>query len=194
MMKLLIITLAVAAGLHRFLPSDAKPAEEKPSDKETVKERSDWHDSTMGDIRNKPPPKNEKGGEKDDIPTVTFKYWPEGRIPFTIADDVPVKIKELFVDAIDYYEHHTCIKWTPKKDDDQYWVQIQSSEPGCWGHIGLTDDIGEGEPQILNLSPDGCGHPQLVIHEMAHTVGMDHLQKRSDRNEYLRGKFWSSRS
>ena len=49
---------------------------------------------------------------------------------------------------------------------------------------GCVASLGFGKAHFLNLA-EGCHSPRYVMHELFHTLGVDHYHQRSDRDKYV---------
>jgi len=75
-------------------------------------------------------------------------------------------------------EKYTCVKFSPRQHQKDY-VHILS-EDGCSSHLGKT-----GGRQVISLEKDDCISRSTILHELIHTLGFDHMQSRSDRDEFV---------
>ena len=50
---------------------------------------------------------------------------------------------------------------------------------------GCVASLGFGKAHFLNLA-EGCHSPRYVMHELFHTLGVDHYHQRSDRDKYVK--------
>ncbi|XP_067901950.1 high choriolytic enzyme 1-like [Heterodontus francisci] len=52
--------------------------------------------------------------------------------------------------------------------------------PCCWSNIGYNKQL-----QIISLQRNGCVQHGVVQHELLHSLGFNHEQSRSDRDDYV---------
>uniref|UniRef100_A0A915AQ77 Metalloendopeptidase n=1 Tax=Parascaris univalens TaxID=6257 RepID=A0A915AQ77_PARUN len=81
-------------------------------------------------------------------------------------------------DVFEEYTKFTCIKFTPKTDEDYDYIHIFPDD-GCYSMVGRV-----GGRQEVSLA-SGCLEKGIIIHELMHTVGFFHEQSRADRDDYV---------
>ena len=65
---------------------------------------------------------------------------------------------------------------------DSKFVLITSTPgKGCKATLGFV----EMTNTYLNLDGEGCFFPSTIMHELFHTLGVDHYHQRSDRDKYV---------
>jgi len=80
--------------------------------------------------------------------------------------------------AMNDLEKYTCIRFVERTDEEDF-VAI-SSGSGCHSHMGKI-----GGEQELSLKKNGCFNRWIIIHELIHAIGYDHMHSHSDRNNYI---------
>lgn len=75
-------------------------------------------------------------------------------------------------------ERCTCIRFIPRKKQKDY-IYIKS-EKGCVSNLGKI-----GGRQVVSLESDGCVDRGTIIHGLVHAIGFDHMQSRSDRDNFV---------
>ncbi|GFQ87815.1 astacin-like metalloprotease toxin 1 [Trichonephila clavata] len=113
--------------------------------------------------------------ERNAIPGQKFR-WPNAVVPYVI-DATLEGYKQFILDAIKNYHDHTCIRFVPRTDQNDY-VKIFLGQ-GCYSQVGRV-----GGQQLLSLG-NGCLYVGTAIHEFGHALGFYHEQSRSDRDDYL---------
>lgn len=112
------------------------------------------------------------------------RRWTNGVVPYVFAASVSQTDRNLIQKAISEYHSNTCIRFHPRKDEQDY-LSFENNEAGCFSQIGRA-----GGKQKINLQSPGCdtkvGTP---IHEIMHTLGVFHEQARDDRDSFVRINF-----
>jgi Astacin (Peptidase family M12A) len=80
--------------------------------------------------------------------------------------------------SMNYIELYTCIRFAPRTYERDF-VEI-ISDRGCWSSIGKI-----GQKQQLSLQKGGCFYRGIIMHELIHALGYDHMQNHSDRDKYV---------
>jgi len=109
--------------------------------------------------------------------------WPEGRIPYTIAEGFNKTHIETIEKAVQYYnqEFEGCIRWVERTDQQRFVIFENTGT--CSSRIGVAF-YPLPISQTINIGK--CAHLLGHIkHEMMHTVGFYHEHSRSDRDEYI---------
>ncbi|XP_057297970.1 zinc metalloproteinase nas-4-like [Hydractinia symbiolongicarpus] len=101
--------------------------------------------------------------------------------PTTIYYDWDYELanKKGIVDAIAEYEKYTCLRFKRGYSGDMMYFTIGNG--GCSSGVGY--ERGRGR-HYVSLG-EGCWGKGVVIHEMAHRLGIYHEQSRPDRDDYI---------
>jgi hypothetical protein len=77
----------------------------------------------------------------------------------------------------------TGILFYPATAETEDYVLIDVTKPG---DVGSSAAIGrQGGKQSFNLQPSHCNEPDVIQHELLHSLGMHHTQKRWDRDNFI---------
>ena len=79
-----------------------------------------------------------------------------------------------------------CVKFTQvySSSATSEMIVIQSSESGCWSHVGRQ----QGRPTVINLDLDpsqNCLDVKIIKHEISHSMGFLHEHQRPDRDGFV---------
>ncbi|MCW3074590.1 MAG: peptidase astacin [Flaviaesturariibacter sp.] len=100
--------------------------------------------------------------------------WPEGRVPYLIHSAMPNQ--ERIVRAIRHWEEATPVRFIPRTTQQDY-IYFRASTK-CSSSVGRV-----GGRQDIKLAK-GCGWG-AAVHEIGHAFGMQHEQRRRDRDQYI---------
>ncbi len=104
------------------------------------------------------------------------RKWPSGNVPYILDEDL--ENYDLVMEAIEYLNLQTNVKFVPKSESHQNFVHITKGETDCYSYAGM-----QGGKQEVFLTPR-CGVRE-ILHEFMHTLGFFHEQNRGDRDEYI---------
>lgn len=115
--------------------------------------------------------------------------WPDAIVPFCFARDIRKASKIAFLEGVEHYRNQgACVTFreiepaaNEAKCVSKPSVYVQSREPGkCWSDVGYFNMGNE-----MNLGR-GCEVKGIVVHEIGHTLGMEHEQARPDRDRHVK--------
>ena len=89
--------------------------------------------------------------------------------------------------SFDAIEKASCIKFRPATTADKDWVEIDSTQSGCFADLGFLGP-GKGKHELnIEIGTDQatCLTKSVVVHELLHNLGVNHEQTRPDRDEYM---------
>lgn len=105
--------------------------------------------------------------------------WPNGKVPFMVSSSVVDRTKFRLVEqVIADIESQTCIRFVRRRNEDAY-INIQPDIAACSSQIGAQT----GSTQLMLAN--SCWEYPTIAHMLLHAIGLDHEDKRSDRDEYV---------
>lgn len=66
-------------------------------------------------------------------------------------------------------------------------VVVRGASTGCWSHLGQVSGVVPGwttSSQYINLG-SGCESTGMILHQLGHTLGLQHELTRSDRSQWV---------
>lgn len=123
----------------------------------------------------------EDNSSKNNKVAASFSRWPQGRVYYTIANNMGGINKNKIINAVKEYNTKTNVQWIPRSNQNDYVEFIFGSSSGSdgWAHIGKR-----GGKQ--NVSLDQNISLGSVIHEMGHSIGLYHEHTRADRDQHVK--------
>jgi hypothetical protein len=101
--------------------------------------------------------------------------WPNCRIPFTIASNLPDQNR--VHEAIAHWEQNTNFRFVARTNETDF-ITFRPGD-GCSSQVGR-----QGGQQFVTIG-SGCLRGQ-TIHEIGHVIGLWHEQSREDRDSFVR--------
>lgn len=80
--------------------------------------------------------------------------------------------------AMDDIELYTCVRFVHRTHERDFIEII--SDRGCWSRLGKS-----GQKQQLSLQKRGCFYHGIIMHELIHALGFDHMHNHADRDNYV---------
>ncbi|XP_070493995.1 hatching enzyme 1.2-like [Chironomus tepperi] len=108
---------------------------------------------------------------RNGLVVIPYKFWSSSR--FTSKQKTMIRL------AMDDIEMNTCIRFTPRSRESDF-ILIYSGDD-CSSFLGRA-----GGEQLVSLRKDGCFSRGIIIHELIHTLGYDHMQNHPDRDQYVK--------
>lgn len=111
------------------------------------------------------------------------RHWFGRTIPYIIDDSVNNLRKFIAGDittpvAIQIIQMQTHLRCVNRTNQSDYISFVNGQE--CSSKIGR-----QGGAQRVNLNKDTCDSSGVVVHEIAHAIGMFHEQSRLDRDQFV---------
>lgn len=103
------------------------------------------------------------------------RRWPDGVMPFRIGDGVNA---ERIAAARAYFHPMTTIRFVEQTNEPNF-IDFVRDDRDCSSRVGM-----QGGRQEIRLAPD-CA-TGAIAHEICHALGLEHEQKRFDRDTFVR--------
>lgn len=106
--------------------------------------------------------------------------WPRATIPYKLSSNYSSYEQSVIRQAMATISIKSCVRFAEKFDSNvKDFIDIM---PGadCRSSYGNT-----GGHQVVSLAHD-CVYVQTVMHELMHTLGINHEHTRPDRDEYIK--------
>lgn len=129
-------------------------------------------------VRNSQLPSGDAGGSGDpqNGTYITSSHWPGGIVPYTFDSSVNSSEKQYMRDAMDAWEAIADVQFVPRTSESNYVEVISGS--GNWSYVGMVG--GKQQLSIYNWT-----YQFIIMHELAHALGVWHEQSRPDRDTYV---------
>lgn len=117
------------------------------------------------------------------IPELGGTRWVDGKIPYTLATDLPQETAQLVRQAMSLWQEKSGVQFIPLTPENQTlytdYLYIQPVEgTTCSSSVGR-----KGGEQVIILA-SRC-NAMSIVHELGHTLGLWHEQSRIDRDQYV---------
>jgi hypothetical protein len=113
----------------------------------------------------------------------TSRRWPNGIVPYVIHPEV-TGVQAIY-DAMNYWESQTNVRFVRKYVQADYLEFILDTSAVGYAYSEDTGRIGGRQVLACNDSFD----TRTYMHEIGHVLGLNHEQKRSDRDEFVKIHF-----
>ncbi|KAE9553431.1 hypothetical protein FO519_003344 [Halicephalobus sp. NKZ332] len=122
-------------------------------------------------------------------PTSRFKWRTRDsrgnyQIPYVINGPFTRREVKMILTAMVKIQKNTCVRFVKRtKEPDYIDVRNQKGE-GCYAYVG--NHGGRSQVNLESGKYSSCTYPDIIIHELLHTVGLWHEHMRYDRDNYLK--------
>ncbi len=128
-------------------------------------------------VRNTPQSDDSSGGAGvQDGVSQTTNFWTDGLIYYTFDSTVTSEMREAIREAMDSWQAVANVQFIQRTNQPNYiYIFIGT---GNWSYVGMI-----GGRQDLSLV--NWNYKYIVMHELAHAMGVWHEQSRADRDSYI---------
>lgn len=104
--------------------------------------------------------------------------WPGGKIPYVIESSIGSRGRTAIAAAINDYHKYTCLRFF-KRTNERYYISFYNGR-------GCNSPVGRSYRNRISLEAGGCQDKGTVLHEIGHSIGLQHEQCRPDRDGYVK--------
>ncbi|CAG0919062.1 unnamed protein product [Notodromas monacha] len=115
------------------------------------------------------------GGKLEEVPAI----WPTNIIHYRIDENFSENEKHLIRHAFHEFHEKTNVRFQPHTFQKDY-VYIRHGPSACFADLGYL-----GGKQEVELSSRCVNQHGRICHELMHSLGFDHEQCRTDRDEFV---------
>ncbi len=119
---------------------------------------------------------DEGGSGQPQHGTYANNAWPGGLVPYTFDAGVSPENQARMREAMDSWEAVAGVQFVPRTTEPNYVNVIHGS--GNWSYVGRVG--GAQDLSIVNWT-----YHFIIMHELAHALGVWHEQSRPDRDNYV---------
>uniref|UniRef100_A0A914DF99 Metalloendopeptidase n=1 Tax=Acrobeloides nanus TaxID=290746 RepID=A0A914DF99_9BILA len=105
-------------------------------------------------------------------------------IPYIITGKFDKAEKEIIAGAMVSIERNTCIRFKPRKGEEDFLDLHNKEGEGCYTTVGRMP--GQNIVMLESNNLATCIEHDIVIHELMHTIGLWHEHMRYDRDDYIK--------
>ncbi|XP_002162738.1 protein SpAN isoform X1 [Hydra vulgaris] len=130
----------------------------------------------QGDIQLTPEQWESLQSNNSPFGSIKNRRWPNAKIPYTFESSIGENGRQAIKEAIDDYHRFTCLRFTPWNGEKNYISFFYGQ--GCNSPVGMWDK------NRISLG-EGCLTKGTALHEIGHSLGLEHEQCRPDRDRYV---------
>jgi hypothetical protein len=104
--------------------------------------------------------------------------WSRQVIPYVFGENVGANLRKMIEDAIAIVNEQTNVCFIPRLQERDYVEIFHSDQTAYYAYVGVNIS---NESQPMAIGPN----MQIILHEMAHTIGLHHEHQRPDRDRHI---------
>jgi len=118
-----------------------------------------------------------------------YYRWPKGIIPYQIDRSLAGRATQVIYAAMKEWQEKTCLRFEPagsagaRQSGHNHKITIFNGG-GCFSMVGYLH-----RSHQVSLSLNGCIFHGTALHELGHTIGLNHEQCRNDRDQAIKVLF-----
>ncbi|XP_065676272.1 low choriolytic enzyme isoform X3 [Hydra vulgaris] len=130
----------------------------------------------QGDIQLSPEQWERVQNRSSPFGSIRNRRWPNGKIPYAFESSLGQQGRDAVHAAIADYHKFTCLRFTPRNGESNY-ISFFSGN-GCNSPVGMYG------VNRISLGA-GCLDKGTALHEIGHSIGLQHEQCRPDRDQHV---------
>ncbi|CAH2250026.1 jg12861 [Pararge aegeria aegeria] len=111
--------------------------------------------------------------------------WPSNIMIYQIgANEFTSAQQQAIRTAMSWIEHFSCVRFR-RRTNERVFVRMTGNPTGCYAHVGFST----AHPnRVLNLARNSahCFRHVVIIHELLHSLGFQHMHQTHERDTYVR--------
>lgn len=107
------------------------------------------------------------------------RHWPNGVLPYRIADNLDRTVLKDVYSAMAYISNHSCIRFKVAKSAKDDHVLIENDN-GCSSYLG---NLRRGKQELSIGSMCSWGN---IVHEILHSLGFFHMHETTERDKFIK--------
>ncbi|XP_002158186.3 hatching enzyme 1.2 [Hydra vulgaris] len=131
----------------------------------------------QGDIQLSPDEEVRVKNKMSPFGSIKDRRWTNKIVPYMIDNTIDAGTRKAINDAIADYHTYTCLKFVPRKNEINY-IRFTKGN-GCTSPVGMSGGV-----NVVSLG-ENCGDKGTALHEIGHSIGLEHEQARPDRGKYV---------
>ncbi|XP_034840851.1 low choriolytic enzyme-like [Maniola hyperantus] len=94
--------------------------------------------------------------------------------------------QQAILTAMSWIEHFSCVRFR-RRTNERVVVTIRGQGTGCYAHVGFSTQWPDRVNNLARNTPGrGCFNHVVIIHELLHNLGFQHMHQTFERNDFVR--------